>query len=112
MRSSTHTAIAAVIAAAALWVLPVQAQTYPSKPITMIVPYAAGGSVDAVARLVSDRMAAKLGGQHRHRECGRRWRRDRHRARRACGAGRLHAAVLGREHDRDCEARVADDRAI
>ncbi len=27
----------------------------------MIVPYAAGGSVDAVARLVSDRMAAKLG---------------------------------------------------
>lgn len=61
MRSSTHTAIAAVIAAAALWILPVQAQTYPSKPITMIVPYAAGGSVDAVARLVSDRMAAKLG---------------------------------------------------
>jgi tripartite-type tricarboxylate transporter receptor subunit TctC len=61
MRSSTHTAIAAVIAAAALWTLPVQAQTYPSKPITMIVPYAAGGSVDAVARLVSDRMAAKLG---------------------------------------------------
>ncbi len=41
---------------------PVQAQTYPSKPITMIVPYAAGGSVDAVARLVSDRLAAKLGG--------------------------------------------------
>ncbi len=40
---------------------PVQAQTYPSKPITLIVPYAAGGSVDAVARLVSDRMAAKLG---------------------------------------------------
>ncbi len=61
MRSSTRTAIAAVIAAAAFWVLPVQAQTYPSKPITMIVPYAAGGSVDAVARLVSDRMAAKLG---------------------------------------------------
>ena len=41
---------------------PAQAQTYPSKPITMIVPYAAGGSVDAVARLVSDRLAAKLGG--------------------------------------------------
>ena len=41
---------------------PALAQTYPSKPITMIVPYAAGGSVDAVARLVSDRLAAKLGG--------------------------------------------------
>jgi tripartite-type tricarboxylate transporter receptor subunit TctC len=38
-----------------------QAQTWPSKPITVIVPYAAGGSVDAVARLVSDRLGAKLG---------------------------------------------------
>jgi tripartite-type tricarboxylate transporter receptor subunit TctC len=61
MRKSARCSIAAAIAAAALWVLPAQAQTYPSKPITLIVPYAAGGSVDAVARLVSDRMAAKLG---------------------------------------------------
>lgn len=57
---------ARLIAAAAisLLVLPsgAQAQSYPSKPITLIVPYAAGGSVDAVARLVSDRLAAKLGG--------------------------------------------------
>jgi tripartite-type tricarboxylate transporter receptor subunit TctC len=62
MRNSNRFSIAAAIAAAALWVMPAQAQTYPSKPITMIVPYAAGGSVDAVARLVSDRLAAKLGG--------------------------------------------------
>lgn len=40
---------------------PVSAQGYPTRPITLIVPYAAGGSVDAVARVVSDGMSAKLG---------------------------------------------------
>lgn len=54
-------AAAALALALPLAAGPVQAQTYPSKPITMIVPYAAGGSVDAVARLVSDRLGAKLG---------------------------------------------------
>ncbi len=39
-----------------------QAPAYPSRPITLIVPYAAGGSVDAVARVVADRLGAKLGG--------------------------------------------------
>lgn len=63
MRIFARISVAAAIAVTAAWaILPAQAQTYPSKPITMIVPYAAGGSVDAVARLVSDRLAAKLGG--------------------------------------------------
>ncbi len=52
----------AMLAALLLAAAPAFAQSYPSRPITMIVPYAAGGSVDAVARLVSDRLAAKLGG--------------------------------------------------
>ena len=51
---------AAVFAfAVAAW--PAQGQNYPARPITIIVPYAAGGSVDAVARVVVDRMATKLG---------------------------------------------------
>jgi len=62
MHNAVRVSIAAAIAASALWVFAAKAQTYPTKPITMIVPYAAGGSVDAVARLVSDRLAAKLGG--------------------------------------------------
>ena len=34
---------------------------YPSKPITMIVPFAAGGSSDVIARLVGDEMGRVLG---------------------------------------------------
>jgi len=37
------------------------AQTYPSKPITMVVPFAAGGPVDAVARILSVPMGKALG---------------------------------------------------
>jgi tripartite-type tricarboxylate transporter receptor subunit TctC len=37
------------------------AQTYPSHPVTMIVPFAAGGPMDTVARVVSDGMRASLG---------------------------------------------------
>ena len=37
------------------------AQAWPSKPITMIVPYAAGGNVDAVARWVVPDLAKRLG---------------------------------------------------
>ncbi len=39
----------------------VQAQTYPSRPITMIVPFAAGGTSDVIARVVAEQMAAPLG---------------------------------------------------
>jgi tripartite-type tricarboxylate transporter receptor subunit TctC len=38
-----------------------RAQTYPSRPITMIVPYAAGGPTDTVGRVVAERMRAELG---------------------------------------------------
>jgi tripartite-type tricarboxylate transporter receptor subunit TctC len=37
------------------------AQTYPTRPITMIVPYAAGGSTDVAARVVAERMRKSLG---------------------------------------------------
>lgn len=37
------------------------AQTYPSKPITLIVPFAAGGPTDVVARQVGSAMAKSLG---------------------------------------------------
>ncbi len=44
------------------WVLPASAQdVFPSKPITMIVPFAAGGSSDVIARLVGEEMGKVLG---------------------------------------------------
>jgi tripartite-type tricarboxylate transporter receptor subunit TctC len=37
------------------------AQTYPSRPITLIVPFPPGGSTDVVARILAERMRASLG---------------------------------------------------
>ena len=37
------------------------AQSYPSRPITMIVPFAAGGPTDTIGRTVAEGMRAKLG---------------------------------------------------
>jgi tripartite-type tricarboxylate transporter receptor subunit TctC len=39
----------------------VAAQAYPSRPITMIVPFAAGGPTDTLARIVAERMRLTLG---------------------------------------------------
>lgn len=39
------------------------AQTYPTRPVTMIVPFPAGGGVDAVARIVAEKLSAGLGQQ-------------------------------------------------
>jgi tripartite-type tricarboxylate transporter receptor subunit TctC len=38
-----------------------KAQTYPTRPITIVVPYAAGGPADALARALGERMRATLG---------------------------------------------------
>jgi tripartite-type tricarboxylate transporter receptor subunit TctC len=37
------------------------AQAYPTRPITMVVPFAAGGPTDTIARIVTERMRASLG---------------------------------------------------
>lgn len=39
------------------------AQTYPTRPVTMIVPFAAGGPTDVVARIVGEHMSKTLGQQ-------------------------------------------------
>ena len=38
------------------------ADTYPSRPIRLVVPYAPGGSADIVARRISDEWSKALGG--------------------------------------------------
>jgi len=51
--------VAAVLNAATA--LSAAAQTYPAKAITIIVPFAAGGPSDAMARVLGERMRATLG---------------------------------------------------
>ena len=41
--------------------LSAQAQNFPSKPITIIVPFAAGGPTDVIARVIGERMRGTLG---------------------------------------------------
>jgi tripartite-type tricarboxylate transporter receptor subunit TctC len=53
--------LAASAAALALLPAAAQAQAYPSRPITMIVPYPAGGQADNIPRIMLDHMKATLG---------------------------------------------------
>lgn len=52
-----------VCTVATLFALPTLAQVYPNKPITLIVPYAAGGPSDSIGRLISKVMSEVLGQQ-------------------------------------------------
>lgn len=40
---------------------PAAAQDFPTRPVTLVIPFAAGGSTDLVGRLIAERMAAELG---------------------------------------------------
>jgi len=63
MNTRRHLITAAAAAAcAALGTDAAWAQAYPSKPITLIVPYSPGGVVDASARLLGEQLAKALGG--------------------------------------------------
>lgn len=58
----TVTGLAAA-AAVSLFALSASAQNYPERNITMVVPFAAGGPTDTVARLVAESMSKDLGQQ-------------------------------------------------
>ena len=59
--SRTLAGAAAGLFALALGIAQAAAQDYPARPITVIVPFAAGGPTDVIARIVGDHMSKTLG---------------------------------------------------
>jgi tripartite-type tricarboxylate transporter receptor subunit TctC len=53
--------VAAALAAISGAIGPASAQTYPARPIMLIVPLATGGSTDVIARIMAEGMRASLG---------------------------------------------------
>lgn len=58
-----YSRIAAAVAASLTMAGAAWAQDYPSRQITMVVPFSAGGPTDTVARLVAEKMSGDLGQQ-------------------------------------------------
>jgi tripartite-type tricarboxylate transporter receptor subunit TctC len=54
-------ALASAVAALAVWAFPVSAQTYPDRPIRVIVPIAAGSVTDVIMRATASELTPRLG---------------------------------------------------
>ena len=57
LRTAAIAAVALIICGAA------PAQDYPTRTISLVVPYPPGGGVDAMARVVAEKLTATLGQQ-------------------------------------------------
>ncbi|MCX7297084.1 MAG: tripartite tricarboxylate transporter substrate-binding protein [Hyphomicrobiales bacterium] len=58
---STLRKIAAIIVASTALLTAASAEEFPTRPITILVPFAAGGPIDTTTRIVADRMRESLG---------------------------------------------------
>ena len=62
-RAARLAAAALAFTSLAMWAQPASSQTYPVKPIRIIVPYAPGGSTDVLLRIFAPRLSEILGQQ-------------------------------------------------
>src|SRR3970040_2832335 len=61
MQKGMHALFGLTFVACFSWMDSAAAQTYPSRPVRLIVPQSAGGSTDVVARVIAQRMSETLG---------------------------------------------------
>ena len=90
-------------------------RSIPTVPVKIVVPFPAGGTADAVPRLVGDLAVAQMGAAGRHREQDGRGRQYRRRDGLQRAAGRLHLAVgaataAGHQSQSLSEARLRSDQ--
>lgn len=61
IRTVKYSILAAVAATTALLASVAAAETWPSKPVSLVVPFAAGGTTDVLARALGDKLSLSLG---------------------------------------------------
>ena len=93
---------------------PAQAGDYPDHTVKIVVPFPAGGTADAIPRIVAELAFTQMGPAGGHREPHGRGRKHRRRTGLSFAARRLHAAVVTAAATRDqsepvSEARVRSD---
>ena len=63
MRKIAKKVLAVTVTAASMAVATAASAAYPDKPVTMVLPYATGGSTDVIGRLIAEAMTRDLGQQ-------------------------------------------------
>lgn len=61
MRAGSGHFVQALFAVTSIFALPAVAQSYPTKPVRIIVPYAPGGGIDTVARVLAQKLTEQMG---------------------------------------------------
>ena len=87
MRISWH---AALVVVAVPYASPALAQSYPAKPIRMVIPFSPGGATDLLGRLVGQKLSERRRAARHRRESHGRRRQHRRRVCRESSARRLY----------------------